>query len=93
MRIVMRMVKDVVKQLQQEYNYGKPGTVNLVQYCRPSAEKYLFSKLYERIFDMYLTKTENDDKNVIEKIKLGKKLNCRELMKILEFKEIGRAHV
>ncbi|MDR3549471.1 MAG: hypothetical protein P4M11_14600 [Candidatus Pacebacteria bacterium] len=81
-------VQETVKAFYQQYNYGKTGTKDLMQYCRPSVERYMFSKLYDTVFAMYALKSEDDDRAVVKKMALLQQ-TCRgrNLMRQLEFKE------
>lgn len=84
---IMDISNIAVKSFYQQYNYGKTGTRDLMQYCRPSVEKYLFQKLNPIIFGMYLHKSSEDDKACVQKMTELKKYKGRNLMKQLEFKE------
>ena len=35
----------------------------MLQYCRPTVERYLFGKLHEKLFAMYKVKNEKDDRD------------------------------
>lgn len=41
----MTTVNDTVHSFNSEYNLGKETTKSLMTHCRPSVEKYLFSKV------------------------------------------------
>jgi hypothetical protein len=38
-----------------------------MHYCRPAVEKYIFTKLYDKLFAMYAIKNENEDKMFVER--------------------------
>ena len=58
-----------------------------MNYCPRSVEKYIFSKVYDTIFPMYLSKNEDQDNQLQNIITNLKKLKGRNLMVQLEFKE------
>jgi len=82
----MNMIRYTTKEMQQGYNYGKGWASDMMQYCASSVEKYMFSKLYDTIFAMYLYKSQEEDKIVREKITTCH-YSGRLLMKKLEVKE------
>lgn len=57
----MGLVNETVFAFNSEYNLGKDTAKTLMPFCRPSVEKYIFSKLYDKLFTMYLIKNENED--------------------------------
>ena len=87
MKEITDVVSDIVKSFYQQYNYGKTGTHDLMRFCGPSVEKYIYSKLYSQIFAMYLFKSSEEDKAVVAKMSILKKFKGRNLMNQLEFKE------
>ena len=68
---MMGLVNETVFAFNSEYNLGKDTAKTLMPFCRPSVEKYIFSKvrnsynhfmqLYDKLFTMYLIKNEADD--------------------------------
>jgi hypothetical protein len=42
---IMELINETVHAFNSEYNLGKDTTKNLMPYCRPVVEKYLFSKV------------------------------------------------
>jgi hypothetical protein len=50
------MINEVVDTLFSEFNYGKSETRRMMPFCRFSVEKYVFEKLYSRLFNMYKKK-------------------------------------
>ena len=52
----MLMVNEVVETLFSEFNYGKSDTRKMMPFCRFAVEKYIFEKLYSRVFNMYKEK-------------------------------------
>lgn len=47
----MELINEIVHAFHSEYNLGKESAKSLMQYCRPSVEKYLFSKVTLKIFN------------------------------------------
>lgn len=41
----MAIVNEIVHTFHSEYNLGKESAKSLMHYCRPSVEKYIFSKV------------------------------------------------
>lgn len=58
---MMGLVNETVFAFNSEYNLGKDTAKTLMPFCRPSVEKYIFSKLYDKLFTMYLIKNESED--------------------------------
>ena len=42
---IIGIINETVQAFNSEYNLGKDTGKNLMQYCRPSVEKYIFSKV------------------------------------------------
>ncbi|CAG9331726.1 unnamed protein product [Blepharisma stoltei] len=51
-------VEETVDSLFSHYNYGRSSTEKIMIYCRPSVEKYIYSKLMPHLLDIYNVKTE-----------------------------------
>lgn len=82
---MLELVKETVKAFHQQYNYGKSGAHDLMRYCRPSVEKYVFSKLYDVLFSLYAHKSDNEDRELQKKISLlQRNYRGRKLMRLLE---------
>ena len=47
------VVNETVQTFNSEYNLGKEMGKDMLYYCRPTVEKYLFTKLYDQLFAMY----------------------------------------
>ena len=67
------LINDTVRSFFHQYNYGKSETKQLMHYCRPAVEKYIFPKIYERLFAMYKYKNKEIDYNFVSKRKLLQK--------------------
>jgi len=80
------LVDEIVKLFEKQYNYGKQSTKELMGYCQVSIEKFVFSKVYEMLFGMYLCNATDDDIELTKKMLQLKKFKGSRLMKILEFK-------
>ena len=55
------MTNEIVKNLYSNYNISG-NNKNLMQFCRTSVEKYIFGKIYSRLFEMYQLKYQEEDK-------------------------------
>ncbi|CAG9312208.1 unnamed protein product [Blepharisma stoltei] len=51
-------VEETVDSLFSHYNYGRSSTEKIMVYCRPSVEKYIYSKLMSHLLEIYNIKTE-----------------------------------
>ena len=58
---ILGLVNETVFAFNSEYNLGKDTAKTLMPFCRPAVEKYVFSKLYERLYAMYAHKNELED--------------------------------
>jgi len=54
----INMTNEIVSDLYSNYNISG-NNKNLMQFCRASVEKYIFGKIYPKIFGMYLIKYED----------------------------------
>ena len=80
------VVNETVMCFESEYNLGKETGKDLLQYCRMAVERYFFSKLYDKIFAMYVIKNEIDDKLFQERGRLIKKMGP---LKVLGYLGVG----
>lgn len=64
MEAIINVTNTAVKTFYSEYNCGKSSAKEYLPHCRASVERYLFSKLYERLFEMYKIKYEEEDKSL-----------------------------
>ncbi len=74
--------------LFSDFNYGKSDTAEMMPFARKSVEKYIFSKLYGFIYEMYREKFSIDDKLFEEKSKKFKNCSPIKLMTSLEVSRI-----
>lgn len=56
-------------------------------HCRPSVEKYVFSKLYDKLFAMYAIKNEEEDRMFQERSGLIKRLKAHDIMRYLGIRD------
>ncbi len=56
----------------------------LLSYCRPSVEKYIFTRLYDRLFAMYMARHEEEDERFVAKRSALKPLRGADMMRKLE---------
>jgi hypothetical protein len=80
------VVNETVMCFESEYNLGKETGKDLLQYCRLAVERYFFSKLYDKIFAMYVIKNEIDDNLFQERGRLIKKMSP---LKVLGYLGVG----
>ena len=62
----INMTNMIVKDLYSNYNTSG-NNKNLMQFCRASVEKYIYGKLYTKIFGMYTAKYGDKDKQFAER--------------------------
>jgi hypothetical protein len=77
---ILGLVNETVFAFNSEYNLGKDTAKSLMPFCRPAVEKYVFSKLYERLFAMYALKNELDDSLFKERSLQIRKFTPQEIM-------------
>ena len=58
---IVIVVNETVQSFNSEYNLGKEMGKDMLFYCRGTVEKYIFSKLFESLFEMYAHRYESDD--------------------------------
>lgn len=82
----MGLTNEVMQAFQADYNLGKH--FGLMKHCRPEVEKYLFSKVYEKLFAMYAVKHEKEDRLFVERSdKIKRSMRPHEMMSYLGLKE------
>jgi len=59
---IMGLINETVYAFNSDYNLGKDTAKSMMPFCRPAVEKYIFSKLYDKLFAMYAFKNEKEDK-------------------------------
>jgi len=79
----MEAIDVTVKAFFKQYNYGKADTKDFMIHCRPSVEKYVFSKLYEHVYAMYKVKNAGLDKKYFMKKELVKDYSKEKFLKLL----------
>ena len=83
----MGLVNETVHAFHSEYNLGKETAKGLMPYCRPAVEKYVFSKLYDKLFAMYAIKNEDEDRLFVERSSVIKRMKASEVMLYLGIRE------
>ena len=83
----MGMIQETVSSFNSEYNLGKQHAKSLMTHCRPSVEKYIFNKLYDKLFAMYAIKNEEEDQLFAERSGLIKRMPAHEVMHYLGIKK------
>lgn len=56
---------------------------DMLFYCRPTVEKYLFTKLYDQLFAMYAFKNETEDELFSERSFKIKSMKPKDVMEYL----------
>lgn len=88
MKLTLLLIKSSSDSLNNYFNFGKSNTENMLKYCRPACEKFIFNKIYFKLFELYDYKYSNTNQKLKEKIKVIKdKLSVEEIMIFLEIKE------
>lgn len=76
----MGLVNETVHAFNSEYNLGNDKAKSLMPYARPVVEKYVFSKLYDKLFAMYAIKNEQDDRLFVERSRYIKRMKPEDVM-------------
>jgi hypothetical protein len=84
---LISLINETVHSFNSEYNLGKETTKGLMTYCRPAVEKYIFSKLYDKLFAMYAIKNEDEDRLFIERSLVIKRMKPNDIMTYLGISE------
>lgn len=71
---IMSLTNETVLSFNSEYNLGKEMGKDLLHYSRPAVERYLFTKLFDKLFAMYAIKNNKDDELFCERSKLIKQM-------------------
>ena len=79
---VIGIINETVKGFFKQYNYGKSDTKDFMIYCRPSVERFVFSKLYDCIHSMYKIKNMALDKEYLAKKQAIKSYSFDQLLKL-----------
>lgn len=80
---VIEKINETVKEFFKQHNYGKSDTKDFMVHCRSSVEKFVFSKLYDHIHDMYKVKNSALDRKYLAKREIIKDYSFRQLLKLL----------
>ena len=84
---VLLMINETVAAFYKDFNIGSTDKKSLMHRCRPAVERYLFSKLYDRLFAMYIERNEEDDSLFVERSAVLKRMRPEDIMKALDIKE------
>ena len=77
---ILTLIKESVSVFIQQHNLGKSLTSNLVINCKPSVEKFVFGKLFDKLHSIYACKYEEIDFKFREAQKQCKTKSITELM-------------
>lgn len=83
----MSLIQETVQSFHSDYNLGKQTAKYLMHHCRPQVEKYVFSKLYDKLFSMYAIKNEEEDRLFISRSSLIKRMKSHDIMTYLGIKQ------
>ena len=61
MKSICAFVTETVRSFESQYNLGKAGSRDMLAYVRPTVEKYIFGKLFDKLFQMYKVKNQKGD--------------------------------
>lgn len=84
---IIAVVNETVQSFNSEYNFGKDVGKDILTYCRPAVERYVFSKLYDNLFAMYAIKNQVDDRKFTERQILIRKKTEDAIMQYLGIKQ------
>ena len=73
MQGISGVVNETVHAFNSEFNLGNKSGKEMLQFCRPCVEKYIFSKVYDKLFAMYAIKNEELDRSFVERSNLIRK--------------------
>ena len=80
---IINVVNETVQSFNSEYNLGKEMGKDMLFYCRPTVEKYIFQKLFEFLFDMYAHRNETEDNLFTQRSMKIKKMKPAKVMQYL----------
>ena len=80
---IMSVVNETVLSFNSEYNLGKEMGKDMLFYCRGTVEKYIFSKLFEFLFAMYVHKNEGEDELFTQRSLRIKQMKPAQVMEYL----------
>ena len=82
---ILKFVEECVSTFYCHFNYGKSKTENMLPFCRPSVEKFIFNKLYFCLFEIYKFKFANENMKFSNQQQcLSNKFSIKEIMDFLE---------
>lgn len=84
---IMQIVNETITCFESQYNLGKETSKEILVFCRPAVERYIFGKLFDKLFVMYAIKNETEDINFLNYSSQIKKINPSETMKFLGIKD------
>lgn len=53
MQSIVTFVNETVRSFESQYNLGKENSKDMLMHCRPTVERYIFGKLFDKLFAMY----------------------------------------
>ena len=84
---VKSLVDEIVHSLLAHFNIANFSSAKIAQHCKPSVEKYVFSKLAHQISLMYEVAYQDRQREFTEKVDKADALGREQLMKELEIKD------
>ena len=76
------MTNEIVRSLYSTYNISG-NNKNLMQFCRSSVEKFIFGKIYSRIFNVYVQKFKSENDKFTQRSKTTRETDPIDMLKHL----------
>lgn len=88
MEEILKFIEDCISTFHCYFNFGKSSTENILVFCRPAVEKFIFNKLYPMLYEIYSRKFDEENKGFItNQNKIRAKMNVEQIMEFLEIKK------
>jgi hypothetical protein len=88
MEEILKFIDDCVSTFHCYFNFGKSNTENMLHYCRPAVEKFLFNRLDPILKEIYNRKYEaENNKFLMHQTNIKVKLSVEQIMEYLEIKK------
>ncbi len=82
---ILSIVSETVDILFHDFNYGRSETKNIMPYCRFAVEKYIFEKIFNTLYSMYIIKNKASIEKFSTKLdEICNKLTIIDMFKFLE---------
>ena len=84
---IKETVEQAIETLFTHYNSGRANSEKMMIYCRPAVEKYIYSKVYNILFPIYIAKVLMIDKEINRKRQIFENMDNNEIYKIIGIKD------